>query len=147
MTVRKFALSLSLAAAFAQPALAGGAGVAQLGSVKGDVRISEGSGLAAARSGAELQAGDRIVARSGSAALRYADGCVVTVPAGAMATIGAASPCAGGAGLINPGSSSALTLPGLGRIEGQGYIALVGVTILVGTLILAAVNEDDPTSP
>ena len=46
-----------------------------------------------------MQKGDRVVLRDGaSGSLTFADGCVVPLAPGAMATIGASSPCANASG-------------------------------------------------
>lgn len=144
MTVRPFFASLALVAALASPAMAAKASAVQLDAVKGDVRISGKTGLSAGQSGAVLYAGDRVVARSGSATLRYADGCVTRVPAGAMATIAAASPCASGEGLVTAGPATALTLPKLSGMETGAYFAIAGTALLGAGLIAAIV---DPASP
>ena len=144
MTTRPFFVSLALAAALASPAMAAKVGAVQLEGVKGDVRIAGKSGLLSARSGAALAVGDRVVARSGSASLRYADGCVTRVPSGAMATIAAASPCAGGAGLVTGGPATALSLPQLSGLETGAYFAIAG-TVLLGAGLITAIA--DPASP
>lgn len=147
MIVRSFSLALALFAAAALPAAAASSDVARLSAVKGDVRLASASGLTVAGKGAALTAGDRIVARSGSASIAYADGCVVTAPAGTMITIGAASPCAGAAGLVTPGSSAALSIPGLSKWDASAYVAAAGVAVLGASLIAGLVAKDDPESP
>lgn len=144
MIVRPFFVSLALVAALARPAMAAQGSAAQLEGVKGDIRIAGRTGLSTGKTGAALSAGDRVVARSGSASLRYADGCVTQVPAGAMATIAAASPCATGQGLITGGPATALTLPKLSGLETGAYFAIAG-TALLGAGLIAAIT--DPASP
>jgi hypothetical protein len=144
MIVRPFCISLALVAALASPVMAAQGAAAQLDGVKGDIRIAGKTGLSAGRNGAALAAGDRVVARSGSATLRYADGCVARVPAGAMATIASASPCATGQGLVTAGPATALTLPKLSGMETGAYFAIAG-TVLLGAGLIAAIT--DPASP
>lgn len=95
-------LSLALAGA------AHAAGAAQLSSVSGRVLIGRDGKLAPAAAGA-LKAGDRVIAADGAAQLTWADGCAVTLKAGAMITLSATSPCADGPALVTAGASSAQT--------------------------------------
>jgi hypothetical protein len=85
--------------------LAGQAAVAaegaRISAVSGSVMISQNGRLVPASNGALLRAGDRVVSSSGSARVVYGDGCNVAVSARSMATVAAASPCAGGSsGLV-----------------------------------------------
>ena len=111
------------------------------------MRIAGGQGLASANAGAALKAGDRVVARSGSASIAYADGCVVSAPAGTMITVGAASPCAGGQGLVTPGPASAISMPAFSKWESGAWIASAGVVVLGASIIAGLTNEDEPESP
>ena len=113
---------------------------ASLSSVKGDIVVGAGQGFSAAKAGGSLKAGDRIIARSGQARLAYADGCEVTIPAGGMATIGAKSPCAGGAGLIHAGDGSSAQL-NFKKWPPQAYIAGLGVAVIVGSIIYGVTNS------
>ena len=77
------------------------ANVAQLSAVKGSVMVNQNGSYSKAGANAALKAGSKVVASaSSSAQVSYADGCVVTVAANAMATIGEKSPCASQAGLV-----------------------------------------------
>lgn len=147
MIVRSLSLALAACAALSVPAMAASSAVAQLSSVKGDVRLASGQGMANAADGAALKAGDRIVARGGSARIAYADGCVVSAPAGTMITVAAASPCAGGAGLVTPGAAAALSFPDIGKWEIGAYVAGAGVLLLGASLIAGLTHKDDPESP
>jgi hypothetical protein len=99
--IGKFAAVAAVGAMIAGPALAGEASVAQLGAIKGSVMMSQGGKMVAA-STASLKAGDRVVASAnGSASVKFADGCVVSVKPASMITVGAKSPCASGAGLVS----------------------------------------------
>ena len=147
MIVRSFSLALALSAAISLPAAAASQGLAQVSAVKGDVRVSSGGAMHSAANGAALKAGDRIVARSGSARIAYADGCVVTAPAGTMVTVGKASPCAGGPGLVTPGDAAALSIPGVAKWDTGAYFAAAGVLVLGASLIAGLTHKDDPESP
>ena len=147
MYVRSFSLALALAAAVALPAAAATQGLAQISAVKGDVRLSSGGAMQSAGEGAALKAGDRIVARTGSARIAYADGCVVTAPAGTMVTVGTASPCAGGEGLVTPGTAAAFSIPGVSKWDTGAYFAAAGVFVLGASLVAGLAVNDDPESP
>src|SRR4051812_46399172 len=73
----------------------------QLQAATGDVMVVQAKGVQAGHAGQALAAGDRVLVKTGQANLRYGDGCLIAVKAGSMATIGAISPCAGGAGLVS----------------------------------------------
>ena len=147
MYVRSFSLALALVAAVALPAAAATQGLAQISAVKGDVRLSSGGAMQNAGEGAALKAGDRIVARTGSARIAYADGCVVTAPAGTMVTVGTASPCSGGEGLVTPGTAAAFSIPGVSKWDTGAYFAAAGVVVLGASLIAGLTHKDDPESP
>jgi hypothetical protein len=147
MIVRSVSLALALFAAAALPAAAASQTLAQVSAVKGDVRLASGGAMQAAANGAALKAGDRVVARTGSARIAYADGCVVTAPAGTMVTVGAASPCAGGQGLVNPGEAAALSIPGISKWDTGAYFAAAGVVVLGASLIAGITHKDKPESP
>ena len=137
------AAAIALAAASAQAAEP----AATLTAVKGAGMVGAGSGFTAAKTGAALKAGDRVVAKEGQLSLRYADGCMVTVPANGMATIAAKSPCAGGPGLVQAGGSSAqLRMPKWGP---GAYFAGAGAVVIGGAVIygLTDPTSDDPVTP
>jgi hypothetical protein len=147
MIARSLSLALALCAAAALPAAAASQGLAQISAVKGDVRLASGGAMQSAASGAALKAGDRVVARSGSARIAYADGCIVTAPAGTMVTVGKASPCAGGPGLVTPGDAAALSIPGISKWDANAYVAAAGVLVLGASLIAGITHKDKPESP
>ncbi len=77
---------------------------ASLSDVKGDVRVSHGAGFAKVGGSAEVAPGDKIkVGRKAAAKLVYSDGCSISVPAGALATVAKQSPCSYRAQLITTG--------------------------------------------
>lgn len=131
------------ALALAGPALAADAAKATITSVQGAVAVSQNGKFVEAKPGA-LRTGDRVVAKTGEARVAYADGCVVTLKAGSMATIGAASPCAG-QGIVTTGGSSA-------QISELSPFGMVAGALAVGGLIWGVIsltddNDDVPTSP
>jgi hypothetical protein len=119
--------------------------MAQLSAVKGSVMVNQGGKMVPATAGA-LRAGDRVVAANGSARLAYADGCVVSLQANGMATIGAASPCATGAGLVSASQGAAAQSE-----TGMTALQLVGSIVAIGVLAVGiastADNEDEIVSP
>ena len=121
------------------------AAMAQLSAVKGSVMVNQGGKMVPATAGA-LRAGDRVVVANGSARLAYADGCVVALQANNLATIGAASPCVTGAGLVSTSQGAAAQSE-----TGMTTLQLVGSIVAVGALAIgiasAADNEDEVTSP
>lgn len=115
---------------------------AQLGAVSGQVMLGQDGAYAKAGAGAALKAGDRLLATDGSSAeLRYADGCVVNLLPGAMATVGAKSPCAAaGPGLVGAAQPMQLTTAGL-------VWGIVGLTALILVVDELTEDDDDPVSP
>jgi hypothetical protein len=140
-------VSVCGALALAGPALAADAAKASLTSVKGAVAVSQDGKFAAAKPGA-LRAGDRVVAKTGEARVSYADGCVVTLKPGSMATIGATSPCASQQGLVTAGGASAQASFGELSPFGMAMGALAVVGFVYGVVSMTD-DEDDvpPVSP
>jgi hypothetical protein len=136
-----------LAAALTLAATAASAAdtVAAIGAVKGDVLVATGGKLAPAAKGAVLKSGDRVIARSGGAALTYADGCSVSVPANGMAVVAAKSPCAGGPGLVTASQGSAAALPKMGLPDWPtgAYFAGAGVAVIGGAIIYGLTKKDE----
>jgi hypothetical protein len=143
--IGKYAAVVAIGAlCIAGQASAKDAAMAQLSAVKGSVMVNQGGKMVPATAGA-LRAGDRVVAANGSARLAYADGCVVSLQSNAMATIGAASPCATGAGLVGTQGAAAQSEMGMTGLQLVGSIVAVGV-LAVG-IASTADNEDEVTSP
>jgi hypothetical protein len=69
-------------------------------SSQGTLLVDQGQGYAPMQPGARLTPGMRVMALGGPAKLTYADGCTVAVDDASLTTVGQASPCAGGARLI-----------------------------------------------
>lgn len=144
--------------------LAGQAAVAaegaRLSAVSGSVMISQNGRFVPASNGALLRAGDRVVASSGSARVVYGDGCNVAVSARSMATVAAASPCAGGSsGLVkvataapgqqgynDDGSEKAGAWHRAGMRDGRYLWVAFG--IITGAAVYTALEDDsNPNSP
>ena len=144
--IGKYAAVVAIGAlCIAGQASAKDAAMAQLSAVKGSVMVNQGGKMVPATAGA-LRAGDRVVAANGSARLAYADGCVVSLSANGMATIGAASPCATGAGLVGSSQGAAAQSEmGMTGLQLVGSIAAVGL-LAIGIASVAD-NEDEVTSP
>lgn len=117
---------------------------ASLAQASGEVVLLSAKGAASAHAGAGLAAGDRLVVKTGQASLQYADGCAVTLKAGSMATIGAKSPCAGGAGLVavNPAEPAQLGQR-LRHITLADVLAGVGSVAIAGAVIDGVINADN----
>lgn len=116
---------------------------AQLQSASGQVMILQAKGAVTAHGGEALAAGDRVLVKSGQADVRFADGCLVAVKASGMATIGAVSPCAGGAGLVSaqPAEPAAFG-EALKHITPGGVVAGLGSVVLVGAIVDGVINAD-----
>jgi hypothetical protein len=112
--------------------------MAQLSAVKGSVMVSQGGKMVNASGVSSLRAGDRVVAKDGAAQVSYADGCIVSLQANGMATIGAASPCASGAGLVSASQGSSAQM--FGGLD-AGWI--VGGAWALGVIILVANDDND----
>jgi hypothetical protein len=137
-------LSLAAAAALVcSPAFAAETSIATLGAVHGSVMVNQNGKMVSA-SAASLKAGDRIVASAnGSASVKFADGCVVSLKPASMITVAAKSPCASGAGLV---SASAQPQEFMGVSNTTAVI--VGVVGVAAIVAIASDNDDDKsTSP
>jgi hypothetical protein len=99
MIIRSISTVLAVAAvASASAAWADSAPSVNLSTVSGDVMVNQGQGFKPATPGMSLRAGDRVIVTAhGRAGLVYAGGCNVSLGAGSMATISAATPCKAGA--------------------------------------------------
>lgn len=141
------AAALATCAALVTNAAHAGEAAARISAVKGEVLVFGDKGLVAAKAGAALAPGQRIVARTGAVEVRFADGCKTTVEAGGMATIAARSPCAGGQGVIQAGSASAQV--GWPDWPVGAYFAGAGVVVIGGAILygLTDPTEKDPASP
>ena len=116
---------------------------AQITSAKGAVMVSHNGKFVPASSVKALVAGDRVVAKDGQASLKFADGCVVSLKPQGMATIGAQSPCASGAGLVSATQGDSAQLLGL---SGFGAAA-VSFGALALILLVVGDSDNDNTTP
>jgi hypothetical protein len=127
----------------ASAAQAGQVAQAQIASVSGAVITVQAKGTAPAKAGAALMLGDRVIARTGQASLRYADGCTVTIKAGSMATISPTSPCASGAGLVSATTAQPAQISKtLSHLTLGAVLAGAGTVLLVGAVVDGIVNGD-----
>lgn len=118
------------------------AGEATLGAVKGEVVVGSATGFSAAKAGAALKPGDRIIARSGGATIRYADGCEKALPQGGMVVIAPKSPCAGGPGLVTATEGASAQFIKLPTSPGA-YVAGAGTLVIIGALLYGAFGVSD----
>lgn len=124
-------------------AQAGQVAPARIASVTGSVITIQAKGVTPAKAGTGLMSGDRLIARTGQASLRYADGCTVTVKAGSMATISPTSPCASGAGLVSATTAQPAQIGRtLSHLTVGTVLAGAGTVILVGAVIDGVINGD-----
>ena len=137
----KVAAFAAMGMLLAGQASAADAALAQINSVKGSVVVSQNGKFVPATNVSTLKAGDRVVAKNGQAQLKYADGCVVSLKPQGMATIGAQSPCASGAGLVSATQGDSAQMFGL---TGFGAAAAVFAG-LAAVLLIAGDSEDDNT--
>ncbi len=124
----------------------GSAGSATLSSAQGSVMLNQGKQFVPIRPGQILNAGDRLmVMQGGSAQLRFADGCDVTVEGGSLLAVPTLSTCAGGSlnttrlaneapPWVNPEAPSAY---------GTGTWMLVGAGALVVAGLLTGSSDND----
>lgn len=115
---------------------------AQITSVNGSVVASQNGKFSPAAASTAVRQGDRIVARDGTAQVRFADGCVVTLKPQAMLTVGEASPCASGSGLISATQGDSAQF---GRSESGFVPAAITFTILAALLLLIGNSQNDDT--
>lgn len=123
---------------------------ARVGAVSGSVMVNQGGRMTPAAAGSVLQTGDRIFVASGSASLRYSDGCNIAVSARSMATVGAVSPCAGGSSSLVKVSTRADDDDRGAYGYGSDYDLWLWLTFGVVTVAVvgSAVSDDEtPNSP
>lgn len=145
--MRRFAVATAIGLLLGGQAMAA---EARLGAVSGSVMVSQNGRFAPATRGAVLQAGDRVMATNGSASLVYSDGCNVAVATRSMATVAAASPCAGG-------SSNIVKIADGDRDGASGYPSWwtdyeiwLWLTFGIFTAVVvgnAVSDDEDPASP
>jgi hypothetical protein len=143
MTGKSAVTALVAGLMFASATQAGQVAQAQIASVSGAVIAIQAKGTAPAKAGTALMLGDRVVAQTGQAGLRYADGCTVTVKAGSMATISPISPCASGAGLVSATTAQPDQLSKkLSHLSVGTILAGAGTVLLLGAVVDGVINGD-----
>lgn len=145
--IRKFAV----AAAIAAVGLAGQAVAAQpvkLSSVQGSVLVNQNGRFVPAKSATALRAGDRVMATAGSASLKYADGCTVSIAARSMATIGERSPCGGASNVVRVSTQGYGDTDGSDGAGNADLWMYLGFGLLTIGVVGSALSDDEtPTSP
>jgi hypothetical protein len=133
------------ALSFAGHAVAADA-AATLGGIDGAVSVAHDGQLSSASAGALAQ-GDRVIVADGAARVTFADGCVVDMSAQSMVTVGAASPCATGEGLIRAtDGETAQTWSDMNAIELTGAVLTIGL-LTYGVIEILDDDDDGPVSP
>lgn len=144
-----------VAALFAGTAFAGDP-VGSLSTQEGTVLVNQGEEFVTASEAQALNPGDRVmVMEGGSAAVTFADGCVMPLEAGSMVVVPAQSTCAGGVASTQQVGASYAQAVGDDDTETDGE-KLFKATVIGGTLLAMALimhdDEDDdddevPVSP
>jgi hypothetical protein len=141
MSAKLFCLAAA-AALVCSPAFAADSTVATLGAVKGSVLVSQGGKMVQAGA-ASLKTGDRVVASAnGSAVVKFADGCTVSVKPASMITVATKSPCASGAGLVSATQAQPQEIWGMSNTTAT----IVGV-VAVGAIAAVVSNNSGSSSP
>lgn len=119
-------------------------------SVNGDAYVSHEGRLLRAQPNMVVNAGDRVITRSGATANVGLNNCSVSVAGGEMATVSN-----GSCGSVQTasfdrsaaGAQDASDLRGRGR-GGSFVVAIVAaVAVIIGIVIVVQNNDDKPTSP
>jgi hypothetical protein len=146
----KSAVAFALALLFSATAAAASTS-ATLASVQGSVSANQGKQFVPVQAGQTLAPGDRVmVMQGGSAVLRFADGCEVTLSGGSIAVVPKASTCAGGALQSTRLSNEAPPWvdPKTPSAYGTGTWVVVGASALViGGLVAGGSDNNSSISP
>lgn len=143
-----------VAALFAGTAFAGEP-VGSLSTQEGTVLVNQGEEFVTASEAQALNPGDRVmVMEGGSAAVTFADGCVLPLEAGSLVVVPAQSTCAGAvASTQKVGASYAQAVGDDDQTDGEKLFkaAVIGGTLLAMALIMHDDEDDDddevPVSP
>ena len=120
--------------------------------VEGAVQVNQGERFLPLMPGQKLNQGDRIMAlRSGSATIRFADGCDLHVDPETLIIVPEESTCKCPIGVVPqssaPGSRTAVgALAGAGGVDWAGLAIIAGV-VIVGDAILFNEDNDETISP
>jgi hypothetical protein len=113
--------------------------------------LNQGKQFVPIKPGQALNAGDRLmVMQGGSAQIRFADGCDVTVEGGSMVAVPTASTCAGGSLNITRLANEAppWVNPEAPSAYGTSTWMLVGAgALVVGGLVAGSSDNDSSISP
>lgn len=133
---------VALAAVGAMLAGQAAASEATISSLSGSVVASQNGSFSPAAVSTSLHTGDRLIARDGTAEVKFADGCVVTLKSQAMLTLGETSPCVSGSGLVNATESDAAQFG-----QGRGGFAPAFLTFLglAAILLIVGDSQNDDT--
>lgn len=148
MRVGKF-MGIAVAASVAMVPVAATAAqpVGSLVSVNGDAFIARGGRLIHAQPAMAVQAGDRVITRTGASANVAMNGCSVAVAGGEMKTLGSSCGSVETASFNRAASqsngSAALGSTGGGAI----FIGLGAIVLIVLAIVIATRNNTRPTSP
>ena len=130
--------------------VADGGGV--LASTVGEVMLDAGKGFSAVKSGAEVKAGDRIVAlKDSSAVISFGGRCSLSLSSNSLVTVASSDPCASEVVAVNR-KSDANSVAAIGESDSDSKLAfLLAGGAAVGGVIIAASNSNDndnkPLSP
>lgn len=126
---------------------------AVLSGVEGSVLVNQGERFVSARGDVALAAGDRVLGMSGaSATITWADGCSLPLPAEAMLTVDAVSPCAGVQAEVvevGPMVAQADTSEGsrVARTDPDSYTWLIIGGVAVAIIAASSSGSPAPVSP
>ena len=108
--------------------------------VSGQVMINQGQGYKTIKNPIELKTGDQVIVNPGGfAKVNYTDGCSIPVQPGAVATIGAQSPCVAQSLETSQGAMVQTQAVGDGDNNQAAAPGLTGEQIAIGLGITAAV--------
>ncbi|MBI1404582.1 MAG: hypothetical protein GC145_00480 [Caulobacter sp.] len=127
----------------------------RLGGVQGSVLVNQNGRYVPVTASTVLRPGDRVMAMDGSATVSYGANCNVAIAARSMATVAAASPCAGGSSNViktayaGGGEDDQMGYGPTGD-PGQGwdFWLWAGFGVVTVTAVAITVNDsNEPTSP
>ena len=144
----RFVSSLLVASVLSMNCVQAASNVAEISSIQGKVLVNQGKGFVTLANSSILNAGDRVmVGKKSSAVIAYANGCVVTVGATKVVTVGKSAPCKSGSIVIAPVADVSVapavydpTLP----------LVFIGGALVVGGGVLLLNNNNNngvPVSP
>jgi hypothetical protein len=146
MRVGKFIGAVTAAAMAVTPVVASAQPVGSLVSVSGDAFLAHNGRLVRAEPAMAVQAGDRLITRSGASANVSLNGCAVSVSGDEMKTFGGDA-----CGAVQSASFSRAaddSVNGSHLLGGGIIIAiLAAAAVIAGVVVVATDNSSTPTSP